>query len=114
MGRGLGDVQRAILAALASDSSDEPWTVRELIEALYQSYPPSEGGWAANALGMVIDRYYSASTSVNRALRALADRGLVECAGRLRHDQGRPNGWKITDAGKAIADKEKPPDDSGG
>lgn len=102
MSRGLGQLQRRILATLADDAAGG-WLVSDLIEELLGEYSPTNSplvpmmgsahGWTG---------YYSRAASMRRALAALKVAGLVKCDRYYPNRPGCPRVWELTDAGRTL------------
>jgi hypothetical protein len=99
MSRGLGRRQILILELLASREGG----VATGEMALWCGDPE---GWRA-PWGYFDDRdaamrpWLSGLSSIRRALAAMESMGLVEKTGYVRHTEGRPYLWVITDAGRS-------------
>ena len=99
MSRGLGQIQKKCLEALATkDQISEG----QLCEGLEKEgvFDTITVAWLVNGLCQVSESHYA---SVRRALTSLARKGLVKNMGRSFHDNiGR---WALPEAAKAYLEK---------
>jgi len=102
MSKGLGGVQRAILAELALADSDEQGER----DALLYETPDGTGLttqgllWRIAAVEPGTASYYPAASSYRRALAALRKAGLVSSGYVARGQRGAPAVWVLTEAGR--------------